>query len=197
METPPPVDPRIERARALYVDSDVSFEDIARRLGVSKGTLTVWINNHGWPKRGRHFGRPARPANAAPLSPPATAAGPDRPHAKAPRRGSKRRKRPTTQTLVDRLYSIITHNLETMESRMSDDEPTANDNPERDARAIGNLVRSVEKLKELEPEHSKRDARTVGTSRYPLSPGEEEKLRDEIVDRLLRLRERLRNPRPD
>lgn len=197
METPPPVDPRIERARALYVDSDVTFEDIARRLGVSKGTLTVWINHYGWPKRGRHFGRPARPANAAPASPPATPAGPDRPHAKAPRRGSKRRKRPTTQTLVDRLYSIITHNLETMESRMSDDEPNANDNPERDARAIGNLVRSVEKLKELEPEHSKRDARTVGTSRYPLSPGEEEKLRDEIVDRLLRLRERLRNPRPD
>ena len=107
------------------------------------------------------------------------------------------KKRPSTRSLVDRLYRIITHNLETMESRMSDDEPTANDNPERDARAIGNLVRSVEKLKELEPEHSKRDARTVGNSRYPLSPGEEEKLRDEIVDRLLRLRERLRGPGAD
>lgn len=186
METPPP-DPRIERVRALYVDTDIPIRIISQRVGVPMTTLKRWINDFGWPRRGsRRFGHPAPPATAAPdaASPPVT-------------RTVKRRKRPTVESLVDRLYSIITHNLESMESRMSDDQPTTNDNPERDARAIGNLVRSVEKLKELEPEHSKRDARTVGSSRYPLSPGEEEKLRDEIVDRLLRLRERFRNPRPD
>lgn len=200
METPP-VDPRIERVRLLYVGSDVPMREISRRVGVPLTTLQTWIKRHGWPMRGpRPFGqRPAQPPplpepDPAPVAPQAAVTGKIR----AGATGAAKRKRPTTRTLVDRLYRIINHHIEVMESRMSDDDHTTQgDNPERDARAIGNLVRSVEKLKELEPEHSKRDARSVGTSRYPLSPGEEEKLRDEIIDRLLRLRERLRTPRPD
>jgi hypothetical protein len=192
----PPVDPRIERARALYVDSTVSFQDIAKRVGISKGKLTLWINHFGWPKRGRVIGRPQPPPPADDLAPPAPPpdaipAGPHRPRAKSTPRLRKSPRRPSTKKLVDRIYRIITRNLETMESRMSDDEPTANDNPERDTRAIGNLVRSVEKLKELESEHSKRDAGSVSNGLYPLSPGEEDKLREEIVQRLLALRERM------
>lgn len=95
--------------------------------------------------------------------------------------------------MVDRLYRIITHNLEIMETRMSDDDKPAGDGPERDMRAIGNIVRSVEKLKELEPDQSKRDTASTSTGRYPLSPDEEDQLRREIVDRLIKLRERRGN----
>ncbi len=95
---------------------------------------------------------------------------------------------------MDRLYHIIIHNLELMENRMSDDDKTAGENPERDMRAIGSIVRSVEKLKEIEPEQSKRNTASPGNTKYPLSPDEEDRLRIEIVERLLKLRERRGNP---
>jgi hypothetical protein len=201
----PSVDLRIERVRVLYVESDVPMREIATRTGVHLSTIKTWVKRYAWPARGpRPFGRhpvapkPAPgPASSSPapgqLSPPSPAAPPV---TRAPAR--PRRKPASVEALVDRLKSIITHQIELMESRMSEDDQTSSsENPERDARALGNLVRSVEKLKELEPDHSKRDAGTVRNSRYPLSPGEEEKLRDEIVERLLRLRERLRNSSAD
>jgi hypothetical protein len=214
----PPDDPRIERVRLLYVESDVPMREIAIRTGVHLSTMKNWVKRYQWPARGpRPFGKravqgrsgthAAPPANSDSDSQAAQSPGEEgtaehpaagKEPAPAHNPARKRRKSASVQSLVDRLKNIITHQIELMESRMSDDDQiSSSDNPERDARALGNIVRSVEKLKELEPDHSKRDAGSVRNSRYPLSPGEEEKLRDEIVERLLNLQQRLRNPSAD
>jgi hypothetical protein len=107
----------------------------------------------------------------------------------------RRLRRPTVKSLIDRIYRVITHNLDVMERRMSEEDATAaGANPDRDVRAINSLVRSVEKLKELEPDTAKRDP--VSEGRYPLTREEEDQLRDEIVERLLELRKRRRDQGP-
>lgn len=188
---------RIAEVRMLYCDTTVSVDEIARRIGVAPSTINRLIRQNGWPLRGnvvaamgQHIGDDADPAmSPTPVNPPQLAAAP-KSNRKPPLR------RPKMKSLVDRLYRVIVHNLEQMETRMSDDGNSAGDNPEREARAIGNIVRSIEKLKELEPDHAKPDASTRAKSRYPLTPAEEDRLRDEIVERLLKLRERHRASNP-
>lgn len=167
---PEAIDPRIERVRLLYENRAISVREIARRTGVPASSVHAWAKRNGWPPR-----KPPRLL--------ADGSGPA-----PPLRRRRLRKRLSVGRLVDRIYRVITHNLESMEQRMSEEENSSNENPEREARAISNIVRSVEKLKELEPDNSKRDPATNG--RYPLTRDEEDRLRDEIVERLLQLRER-------
>jgi hypothetical protein len=209
MTTPPvdprPADPRIQRVRLLYFGSDLSVGAISRQSGVPKATISTWVKRYDWPRRPPSktlpqvtpFGGPpgasvADQASVEVLEAAVQKSAPIKRRAAAKTR--KKSPRPKFSTLVDRLYRIIIHNLELMENRMSDDVENAGDNPERDMRAIGNIVRSVEKLKEIEPEQSKRDAASAGNLKYPLSPDEEDRLRIEIVERLLKLRERRGNP---
>ena len=195
--TEPSTDPRIERARRLYVQGDLSIRLIAESIGIAIPTLTRWRKQFDWPMRGSCIVRRIDP-------PPDGADGSSGDAEALPKRGrrkpAKQRKRPTVPQLVDRLYVVITHTLEQMEKRMSEgdgtpagDNPERDTNPERDMRAVGNIVRSVEKLREIQTDNSKRDTASTGNGRYPLSPGEEDRLRLEIVERLLKLRERRAN----
>ncbi|CAN0479749.1 unnamed protein product, partial [Phaeothamnion confervicola] len=171
--------------RLLYAGTDLSLTQIAIRAGVHQTTISSWVRKYGWPARTTGF-VPNKPADvaAAPTIANGKAAPEKAPPANRPavRNPQKPTRRPQVSTLVDRLYRIIIRNLELMENRMSDDDKPAGDNPERDMRAIGNMVRSVEKLKEIEPEQSKRDAASAGGTKYPLSPDEEDRLRIEIVE---------------
>lgn len=213
----PAADPRHERARVLYAESDLSQSQIARSLKISPSTLRRWAETQGWPARkprspGRNTTLTAAPnlsdeptktetgkaddaeACASEPTPEDAAHVTGTPIEPAePKRKRRRAKRPRIGQLVDRLYCIITQNLEDMESRMNEESEPAAKQPDQVARVVGNLVRSIEKLKELEPEQSKRDNAAV---RYPLTPEEEDRLRDRIVEKLVRLRERYAEQKP-
>lgn len=196
---------RVEQVRILYCDTDVPVKEIAQRTGVHAKTIYSMAKSQDWPRRGspvhaRAALKKARNGEATSSDP--SDADADRPAnanvttgakavASQRRSSAARRKRPPIKNIVDRLYHIINHNLELMETRMSDDDQPASDsNPERDMRAISSVVRSVDKLKEIEPEQSKRTNASTAGSRYPLSPEEEDRLRKDIIARILKLRER-------
>ena len=174
-----PDDPRRAEARLLFADGTSSVASIAARVGASVSTIRRWARDDGWPPRTR--------ANAA---------------GRKTRRGGRRTaRRPPSSLpaprpagaehpgLIDRLYRIVEHNLSILEGRMADTDPQAGAEPERDMRALGNIVRSVEKLKELEPGHGSVDS-APKSGRAPVAPEEEDELRLRIVERLLKLRER-------
>lgn len=77
---------------------------------------------------------------------------------------------------------------------MSDETGTDAD-PERETRVIGNLVRNVEKLKELEAEQSKREPGRSGP--LLVTPEEEDRIRRKVVAHILKLRERKRREQSD
>lgn len=192
---PDRTDPRHEMARLLVTQHDISLREISRRIDVPRGTLSGWVHRYGWLRPNTEHGAPVQlPAGVSGEPPVDTAAGTtQRPEKRGTRRNALRHKRrPHVKTLVNRLYRIITHNLELMEIRMSDDSTSAADNPERDIRAIGNIVRSVEKLREIEPDQSKRDTATTGNHRSIISAEEEDRIRRTIIEHILKLRERKR-----
>ena len=217
--TEPFTDPRIERARELYVDSKVSVRAIARSIEAPTSTVVNWVKRYDWPRR-----KPKPPANdadaslttdeqvgdeqvggeqvgderagnataPAPTSPDRKPRGAKAPAAKPTRRALHKRKRPKVSAIVDRLYRVLTHNLEIMETRMSQDDGTpANEKPERDLRTIGTMVRSVEKLNDLETEQSKRTG-SAPTVAGIVTPDEEDRIRRKVIEHILRLRERKR-----
>lgn len=188
--TEPSAAARRERARLLYVESDLAVREVADRVGVDTSTITRWAQRLDWPRR-----RTSQPGTSP--QPPDISredAAPRRPRA---RPATRRRKtgRPSLKSLVERLYRLIIHNLEVMEIRMSEDDSPTGERPERDMRAIGNIVRNIEKLREIEPDQSKRDASTGRGGRFPLTPEQEEELQRRLVERILRVAGcRERNP---
>jgi hypothetical protein len=154
-------------ARRLYEAGTLTVEEIGARLVVHRSTLLKWAAKEGW----------RRSAQAAEV------------------RG---RRRPTTakalkagrMELVQRLYDVIDCNLSLLESRMSDHDPTDPAQPDRDTRALGTLVRSLEKLKDIEPGHDSSATTAPKAGRAPTTPEEEDQLRMRIVERILKLRER-------
>jgi hypothetical protein len=153
-------------ARQLYEAGELMIKEIVAHLGINPSTLLRWAAKHGWqrPTQATRVPGRRRPASAKAL--------------KAGR-----------MELVQRLYDVIDRNLTLLESRMSDLDPADPAQPDRDTRALGTLVRSVEKLKELEPGHdSTADAPKSG--RAPATAEEEDQLRMRIVERVLKLRER-------
>jgi transposase-like protein len=219
---------RREQARLLYVETDLTIVEIARRLGVARGSISAWAHRYDWPRRSpNHYSRVPDGQSTAPAasssdtmnaaassiatkdataaaSAPAPLQGLPKqslPEQSQPKqhRPNRRLKRPPIKSIVDRLYHIINHNLELMETRMSDDgQPTDANNPERDMRAISSVVRSVDKLKEIEPEQSKRHNASSGAAGYPLITAEEEdRIRRKVVEHILKLRERKRGDGSD
>ena len=189
--TPAPPETRAE-ARRLYVEGRQSIDAIAARLGIGSRTVNRWVNEDNWPRRSLQP-RPAPPPWVAPPPPAA-------PGAAAIGRGDAGPL--DVGSLARRIYHAIDQTLSKMESRMNDDTAGADGAPERDIRALGDALRSVEKLKELEPgtAHSISTAPKSGallSGRAPTTLEEEDQLRLRIVDRILKLRERRGVPRSD
>jgi DNA-binding transcriptional MerR regulator len=158
-------DPVREAARIAYVEGDETVKEIAERLGTTEGTIRRWKRKYGWPPRGqenRRYRRKARSALA-------------RAH------------------LIKRLYVALSRNLTLLEKSMADDEAAAGGGDERSTRALGTMARTMEKLKDLEPgtDPTAAAAPTSGRSASAAAELEEaERLRLELADRILKLRER-------
>lgn len=180
-----------ERARRLYVDTDVPIADIARVVGCSEGTIKVWVKEEDWPRR-----RPRSRASSEPAALPAGAAAPvgvaaNETGSTTPVRG-RAPSAAGSLTLHQRCCRLFDQFLSSLEDRMNADDPTSEKLSERDVRALGSFSRAIEKIKEIEPGPSP-DARA--DSRHGAATDgrdDEDRLRRELVDRLLKLRERTR-----
>jgi len=107
-----------------------------------------------------------------------------------------RTKKKIRKDLVTRLYRLLDHNIEVLESQMSNDNGSGDPAPERNLRTISNMVRSAEKLKELDTDQSKR-LNAAPSANFLVTPEEEERIRRKVVEHVQRLRERKLRERGD
>jgi transposase-like protein len=158
-------DPVREAARLAYVEGDETVKEIAQRLGSSEGTIRRWARKYGWPRRG-HEGRRYRRKAVSVLA---------------------------RENLIARLYSALSRNLTQLERSMADDEAAAGGGNERSTRALGAIARTMEKLKDVEPGTDPTAAAAPKSGRSASATAEleeAERLRLELADRILKLRER-------
>ena len=93
-------------------------------------------------------------------------------------------------SLLRRLYRTIDRKLAQLEARLESDESMTIADHEREARAIGQLIRNVEKIAGLQPaptQSGRRSDRAVIPD--PAGESDAEQIRRELADRILRFRE--------
>jgi hypothetical protein len=101
------------------------------------------------------------------------------------------RKKITRAALIARVYRALATNLELMENRMSKERSSTSADSERDMRAIGSVVQTVERAKEVET-----DTASAGTAGplprggKPRTAAEANELRNKLAERIHKLRER-------
>ena len=150
-----------EQIRVAYETSRETVAQLAKRFAVSPGAIQYRSRKEGW----------------------------------LPRRVRKGTARPGRQdVLLCRLYRTIDQKLAQMEERMSheDDDLSIADH-ERQTRALGQLIRNFEKVAGLETEQSGgTDQPTGGKSERDAAELaiDPEHLRNELAERILRLREK-------
>ena len=183
-------DPRRAAAKLLWTDASISVAKIAIRIGASSSTVSRWAKDDAWPSRRKLKHAASKPAGDIP---PAESTTPGNHPPTPTSTATADQPASDSTTLIERLFRIINYNVQVMENRMSDDSASGRD-PERDMRAIGSVVRSVETLKELESEQSKRDN---ASERAVITPDEEDRIRRKVVEHILKLRERKRREGSD
>lgn len=166
-----PVSPdSVERVRVAYADKSLPLATIAARHGLTVADVSALRRKHGWPPRGGQ---------------PSTSRGRKRPPTPA--------SLPERRRIVRRLYAAIITKLAQLEDRMSSpDTPTPAD-AERETRALASLIRSVERVHELETDLT-RDPVRAGIPAGPDTAGpnsDAERKRRELAERIRRLGEQI------
>jgi hypothetical protein len=101
-----------------------------------------------------------------------------------------RNRRKVSGTLLGRLYRTIDRKLSQLEARLESDEDMTIADHERETRAIGQLIRNVEKIAELE--QAPGTPRTRSDRAAETQAGgdiDAEQIRRELAERILRFRE--------
>lgn len=180
----------VEAARRAYADDRETVVEIAARLGVSAATIRRWRLENEWPLRSvRRCAHRAAPANrdaqaGRSASKSTTTSNP----------GTTKTDARSREALIQRLYRAIYRKLEHLETSMeTTDPPSAADN-DRETRAIGTLIRNVEKVAELETDLTRTDAASAGGAKPTGIYGGEDAdaRRRELAERILKVRERHR-----
>lgn len=151
--------------RLLYESGAMAVGEIAALHGVSRSSIGRRCRAEGWAGRRQSVAGPKSMARALAGS----------------------RPRPDLN-LIGRLIDAVDRNLKLMEMRMETEEPGTAADRERDTRAIGVLTRTLGKITELQS-----DAETNAPKSSQGSAAAEEdaeRLRLEVAERILRLRER-------
>lgn len=155
--------------RAAFEAGGESQKALAERFGVSATTLARRVKAENWSRPPR---LPVRKA-AAPSSGGKTSAG-------------------KAGGLIRRLYRSIDRKLAQLEARMEQDDNISSADHERETRAIGQLIRNVEKITGLEAPGvpSRATAGKKQSERDQMSEDNDaERIRLELAERILRLRE--------
>ena len=150
-----------DQVRIAYETSRETIAQLAWRFGVSTGAIQYRSRKEGW----------------------------------LPRRILQREAGSGQQHfLIRRLYRTIDQKLAQLEERMSNDEDNLSiADHERETRALGQLIRNFEKVSGLETEQSGGDGtKPGGKSDSDISGpvNDPERLRNELAERILRLREK-------
>ena len=161
-------DPVRAAAMRAYIEGPETLNEIAGRLGIHTSTIVRWAKRYRWPRRSQSGRRYVR-------------------------RDSRERRAILRSEMIWRLYGVIASNLSLLERRMTNDDAASGGGDERDTRALGTLARTLEKVTELEAgtDHTATAAAPKsGSSAEPDGLSEKERLRLELADRILKLRER-------
>lgn len=189
----------VEAARRAYADDREAIVEVAARLGVSAATIRRWRVQHQWPLRSvrrkaaiaKAARRGAAASTAARKPPPKTRVDSDR---ETP--GTDARSR---EALIQRLYRAIYRKLEHLETSMETADPPSAADTDRETRAIGTLIRNVEKVAELETDLTRADTSSAAGARpASLYGGDDaDARRRELAERILKVRERHRERQPE
>ncbi len=151
--------------RAAYEGRGETLAEIGRRFGIQAGAISQRAARHGWKRRR------ARANTSTP--------------------GDEKQRDVLQQTMLARLYRLVSLKLDHLEEAMSrSDERTPTDN-ERETRAIGTMVRNLEKVVGLD-QSVRSGADDDGKRRGAENDVDSEDVRRELAERLARLRERKR-----
>lgn len=174
----------IERA---YLETTEPLADLARRFGISFQRIVAHAKKQGWPARrisraakGEHYGTPET----------------------LPSHMSAQDKAETKDGLYTRLHNLLAHHIADAEERLASigsgvEQSTAADR-ERDARTLSSLIRTLEKLIELDDRRvadAKNAVAEQKLEQLALTEGEmgdAEDMRTELDRRFRRLAERQR-----
>jgi transposase-like protein len=163
-------DPIYQAARSAYENGSETVRGIARRLGIPERRIFQWRRRHQWPARRIDI---AETDGHIPIT-------------RRQRRG---------YATVSRVWHAIDAALTRLETAMTTGDPPTTADCEREARAIGALVRNLGKATELE-----KDAGAGAPSTTADAPAsarvDPDELRRALAERLGRLRRQLTGDDP-
>ncbi len=163
----------------LWLETAEAPKVIAARFGLAHQSVVLAARRHGWG---------ARPLIEAVV--PRSRKGGDR--TPAPKHKDPDRRQPVPKPpgarrdFVARLYGAIDMKLKTIEERMMSDEPSSPADTERDVRALGTLIRNIEKLHEFDDQLS-RGRPGQGGATGPTTAADAERRRHGLAQRIERL----------
>lgn len=149
--------------RVAYETSDLTVRMVAQEHGVTPTAIYIRVKVEGWPMRSTRQA-PPKARYGRPVG----------------------RRRPRDTSLVGRLIKLVGRNLKLMEKRMK----SGDDVPAADGRTLDNLTRTIGKITELQSAEDAAATAPKSRAEPAYDNDEAERLRLEIVERLLRLRER-------
>lgn len=165
--------------RRLWLETDEKPSAIGARFGLVHQSVVLAARRGGWGPR------PSLDA----VAPPSRQRASRKPAGKAKGKQFARRAVPKPQggrrDFVARLYGAIDMKLKAIEERMMSEEPSTPADTERDVRALGTLIRNIEKLHEFDDQLSRgRPGQGAGA---PTTPADAERRRHELAQRIERL----------
>jgi hypothetical protein len=185
--------------RSAYVDTTEPVTKICARVGIDTWTLYLRCREEHWPKRSiKLAAAQAAAKKSATANPPADANPPDDPLP------SNQRAR---LALIRRLYKAIDTKLKQMEKLMASATETSAADHERETRTLTSLIRNFERVSEFDPDLTRSPAldRATPANSHATSeradpaaaPGraDADRLRRDITERLVRIREQRVSPR--
>jgi hypothetical protein len=166
--------PQIEMARKAFVETTATLSAIAASTGVDRKTVRNWSKRYAWA---------VPPWRAKP-----SVRTPDKPE----RSASKVSGRTARRRLLNRLYLALESKLGQLETSMAATDPPNAADSERETRAIGSLIRNIEKVGELENDLTRANRTDPKSGDGLYSGPDAERRRTALAERLERVRERFR-----
>lgn len=167
--------------RRLWLETYEKPSAIAARFGLAHQTVVLAARRGGWGPRPLIEAVAPRSRNGAGRTPASKRKDKDpgrrRPVPKPPGGG---------RDLVARLYGAVDMKLKAIEERMMSDEPSTPADTERDVRALGTLIRNIEKLHEFDDQLTRGRPGQGGAS-GPTTAADAERRRHELAQRIERL----------
>ena len=162
------------RLRHDYETTTEPATALAGRYGLAADTVRRRARRDGWQRSGQN-----RDGNDLPATTNQSAGGKRR-----PKQGTASR-----ATLIKRLYRTIDRKLAQLEQRMEHDADISSADHERETRAIGQLIRNLEQICDLEAAATEKAPSAAAQQHASHEDDDAQRLRLELAERIVRLRD--------